>query len=196
MIFVFDLDDTICETDAYSEKYIRDFLVSHKWPYKQVATAVRFAEAKFDWDRDTALAWYRKYGDKMMEEFPCKKGTVEFLQKIHDAGNKIVIATARANDWHTNPKEVTLRWLAKNKIPYDHVFIGRKDKEKICEEVNADFFVDDDLAIVEKVANYFGQFGNKKQAFLSVTNFNKDLNVPKNVIRISNFKEIEKFLNK
>lgn len=30
MVFVFDLDDTICETDKYSEKYILNFFKTHK----------------------------------------------------------------------------------------------------------------------------------------------------------------------
>ncbi len=109
MIFVFDLDDTICDTDGYSEKYIREFITKYNLPYKQIATNVRFAERKFDWDTKTALEWYKEFGDQMMAEFPCKKNAVEFLQAIHNAGHKIVIATDRATDWHTNPKEITLK---------------------------------------------------------------------------------------
>ena len=30
MVFVFDLDDTICETDAYSEAYIQDKVIKGK----------------------------------------------------------------------------------------------------------------------------------------------------------------------
>ena len=79
MIFVFDLDDTICETDLYSEKYIKKFIKENNLPYKQVAKNVRFAESKFDWNMDAALKWYKKYGDDMMAEFPCKKNAVKFL---------------------------------------------------------------------------------------------------------------------
>lgn len=192
MVFVVDLDDTICDTDGYSEKYICEFIATHKLPYKQVATNVRFAESKFDWDTETALKWYKEFGDQMMAEFPCKKNAVKFLQSIHKARQKIVIATARATDWHTQPKEVTLKWLADNKIPYDKIYIGRIDKEKICEEVSADFFIDDDLTVVSKVANYFASIGGNKQAFLSTTNYNKDLSVPSGVIRVKDFDDLAK----
>ena len=117
---------------------------------------------------------------------------LRFLQSIHKARHKIVIATARATDWHTQPKEVTLKWLADNKIPYDKIYIGRIDKEKICEEVNADFFIDDDLAVVGKVANYFASIGGNKQAFLSTTNYNKDLSVPSGVVRVKDFDDLAK----
>lgn len=79
MVFVFDLDDTICETNEYSEKYIRDFLRAHNSPYKQIATKVRHAEMKFDWDEETAIKWYKQYGDKMISELPCKKNAAQFL---------------------------------------------------------------------------------------------------------------------
>ena len=46
MVFVFDLDDTLSETDAYSEKYINEFMKKNNLPYKQIAKDVRFAEKK------------------------------------------------------------------------------------------------------------------------------------------------------
>lgn len=195
MIFVFDLDDTICDTDAYSEKYINNFIKNNKLPYKQIATNVRFAESKFDWDTATALKWYKEYGDQMMLEFPCKKDVLNFINKLHDNGHKIVIATARATDWHSRPEEITIEWLKENNIPYDQIFIGRIDKEKICEETKADFFIDDDLSIVEKVAIYFNSVGGNKQAFLATTNYNKNFEIPKNVIRVKDFNELNNYFN-
>ena len=55
MIFVFDLDDTVVDTDGYSEMYIKRFFEENKWPYKQIFTVARFAEKKFDWNNETAL---------------------------------------------------------------------------------------------------------------------------------------------
>ena len=192
MVFVFDLDDTICDTDKYSEKYIRKYIAKHKLPYKQIATNVRFAEKKFDWDIETALKWYKNFGDEMISKFPCKKNAVKFLQGIHKAGHVIVIATARSTVWHAQPREVTLKWLEDNKIPYDKIYIGREDKEKVCEEVNADFFIDDDMIIVDKVANYFATVGVNKQAFLATTNYNKNLVVPNGVVRVKDFNDLTK----
>ena len=111
MVFVFDLDDTICDTDKYSEKYMLRFFKEHNLPYKQIAKNVRFAEKKFDWDYETALNWYKQYGDEMMIKFPYNKNIRKFINGLYDAGHKIVIATARANDWHTDPEGITLEWL-------------------------------------------------------------------------------------
>lgn len=191
MTFVFDLDDTICDTDGYSEKYIREFFAEHNMPYKQIATNVRFAEAKFDWHEETALEWYKEFGDQMMAEFPCKPNAVRVINALHDDGHKIVIATARATDWHTKPEEITLKWLADNGIKYDKIYIGRIDKEKICEEENADIFIDDDIKITTRVAEYFAG-KNNKQAYLSTTDYNKSLQLPENVERVKDFQEFYK----
>lgn len=196
MVFVFDLDDTLSETDLYSEKYISEFINKNNLPYKQIAKDVRFAERKFDWSTETALKWYKTFGDDMMLEFPLKKGAIEFLNFLHENGCKIVIATARATDWHTNPEEITIKWLKDNKIPYDTVYVGRRDKEKICEEVDADYFIDDDVSIVESVANYFLLSKRKKQAFLLTTNYNKNLSISNNVVRVKDFDELKNYLNK
>lgn len=190
MVFVFDLDDTICDTDAFSEKYMLEFFAKHNMPYKKITDKVRYAEQKFSWDAETAIAWYKEFGDDLLVKLPCKNGTKEFLNKIHDLGHKIVIATARNDNWHKNPVECTFTWLANNKIPYDEVYIGVSNKEDICEKVNADFFVDDDLSIVENVANYFNN-AQKGKAFLITTDFNEELEVPKFAERILNFKELE-----
>ena len=196
MVFVFDLDDTLSETNLYSEKYISEFINKNNLPYKQIAKDVRFAERKFDWSTETALKWYKTFGDDMMLEFPLKKGAIEFLNFLHENGCKIVIATARATDWHTNPEEITIKWLKDNKIPYDTVYVGRRDKEKICEEVDADYFIDDDVSIVESVANYFLLSKRKKQAFLLTTNYNKNLSISNNVVRVKDFDELKNYFNK
>ncbi len=31
MVFVFDIDDTLCDTDGYSEKYILEFIARNYW---------------------------------------------------------------------------------------------------------------------------------------------------------------------
>lgn len=194
MVFVFDLDDTICETDGYSEFYIKKFFAEHNLPYRQIASDVRFAESKFDWDRETALKWYKTYGDEMMLEFPCKANAVRCINFLHDSGHRIVIATARATDWHTKPEEITLKWLEKVGLKYDKIYIGRIDKEKICEEENADVFIDDDIKITQRVAEYFD--GKKdKRCFLMTTNYNKNLEVSENAERVLDVADMLKKLN-
>ena len=194
MIFVFDLDDTVCDTDGYSEMYIKKFFVEHNMPYKKIKDVVRFAEEKFDWSKDAALCWYKDHGDEMMLNFPCKDGAIELINSLYDNGHDIIIATARATDWHSNPEGITKKWLNNNGIKYSSLYIGRIDKEKICEETNADVFIDDDIKITQRVAEYFKINNKQGKSYLMNTKYNKTLQAENDVIRVENFKEFGKKL--
>ena len=197
MIFVFDLDDTVCDTDGYSEYYINKFIKEHDLPYKQISKVNRYAEAKFNWSEEEALSWYKEYGDKMMSEFPLKMHSKEFINSLYDAGHTIIIATARATDWHTNPKEVTFKWLDEAGIKYDKIYFGRIDKENICKVEKADFFIDDDVKTTRRVRDYFNSLGkNTKQVFLASTDYNQTLDVDGDLIRVNDFLELENYLLK
>ena len=193
MTFVFDIDDTISDTDGYSEKYIEQFFIEHKVPYQKTNQNTRFAEGKFDWTEKQAMYWYKVYGDEMALEFPCIKGAKELINKLYDQGHRIVIATARETVWHNTPILVTKLWLQKNKIKYSKLYTGRVDKEQICEDENADFFMDDDLKITANVASHFAEKRKKIHSLLATTSFNKDKTPAQGVLRIESYSHLEKF---
>lgn len=190
MIFVIDIDDTISETDKYSEYYISKFIKENNLPYKKIKKITRFAEAKFDWSVENANKWYKEYGDQMMLEFPCKENSVETINKLHELGHTIIIATARANDWHSEPERITKEWLKNNNIKYDKLYVGRIDKEKICIEEKADYFIDDDVKLCEKVLN--DSVGTTP--IIMLTDYNKTIEVSKEIIKIKSLCELEKFI--
>ena len=187
MVFVFDLDDTVCETDAYSEKYINNFFKKYNLPFYQVKNNTRFAEEKFSWDERVALSWYKIFGDEMLLSIPCKKNAVRFINSLYNAGHKIIFATARSTDWHTNPERATKQWLAKNGIKYNKLYMSRTDKEKICNEEKADFFIDDDIQITQKVANDVLSC----KTFLMTSKYNKEFKTSESVTRIRDFDELK-----
>lgn len=193
MKLVFDLDDTVCMTDEYSELYINNFIKENNLNFTQVAKVVRYADAKFSWTEEEAINWYKNYGDKMMAEFPCKPNAIEIINSLYIEGHQIVIATARNNDWHNDPEKTTKEWLKINNINYDKIYLGRVDKEKICEEEDADVFVDDDLDITKNVAEVFK---NKKGkvVFLMSSEYNKAFKESDGVIRIESFQDMIKKL--
>lgn len=194
MVFVFDIDDTICDTDGYSEKYIKDFIFKHNLPYKQIAKNVRFAEYKFNWTNEQALEWYKNYGDEMALQFPVKGNSVEIINQLYDSGHTIIFATARSTDWHVEPQKITLQWFNKVGLKYSKLYIGRTDKEEICKAENADVFVDDDIKIITRVHNMFKETG-KGMALLAETNYNKTQDIPNDIEKIKNFNEILDVLN-
>lgn len=173
MVFVFDIDDTLCDTDGYSEKYISNFIAQNNLNIKQIAKVVRFAEMKFDWSVEDALVWYKTYGDQMALEFPLKPFAKETVNALHEMGHKIVLATARTTDWHVEPEKITFEWLDKNQIKFDKIYFGCSDKERVCIEENADVFVDDDIKICTRVLLH-----SKTKPYLTKTAFNSTLEKP------------------
>jgi len=187
MKFVFDIDDTICDTDGYSEYYINKFIKEHKLPFKQIKKATRYADGKFDWSEEEAELWYKQYGDNMALDFPCKKDAVKILNGLYDLGHEIILCTARSTDWHVDPEGVTKDWLRKNGINYNKIYFARVDKEKVCECENADFFIDDDIGIT---ANVKLHLKNKiKDVYLMTSLYNKDKSQFIGVKRIDNYFE-------
>ena len=193
MVFVFDLDDTICETDLFSEQYIEKFITEHNLPYKKITDVARFVDMKFDWSHESAHDWYFNFGDEMFLYFPVKNNSVEIINQLYDDGHRIVISTARASDWHKNPEEYTLAWLKNNGLKYHKLYIGRTDKENICKLEDADVFIDDDIDIVSKVKDYF-KTKNKGQVFLSSTKYNQTQNIPEDITTVKNFDEMINYL--
>jgi uncharacterized HAD superfamily protein len=95
----------------------------------------------------------------MIRYFPwnCKFNEVEIgaseaLRILSRKGYRIVIITARDDKYnkpgipYTGDRMVrdTLDWLEENKIPYNDIIFGAKDKRKVCEENSIDVMVDDD----------------------------------------------------
>ena len=189
MVFVFDVDDTISETDKYSEYYLDKFFEQNHLLYQKISPIARYAEQKYAWSHMTALDWYKKYGDQMMLEFPVKKNVKNLFDFLHQNGHKIVIATARSTEWHQKPKEVTECWLKLNGLYYDKLYVDC-DKIEVCEAENADVFVDDDIGLCVDVKRYFA---NKKdvKVLVATTEYNKWIKIPNYVTRINDFKEIK-----
>ncbi len=190
MVFVIDVDDTLCDTDGYSEYYISKFFAEHNLPYKLVKKESRFAEGKFDWSMETALEWYKKYGDQMMLEFPPKLNAVKIINDLYDAGHKIIFATARANDWHTDPEGITKKWFKINGIKFSKLYIGQADKAKICAEEQADIFIDDDIKLCQTVLD---QCKNTTSLLMSTT-YNQTQIKPENLKIISDLSELIKYI--
>lgn len=188
MVFVFDIDDTISETDAYSEYYIAKYFKENNLPYVKVKNDTRYAEAKFSWDGVTALKWYKVFGDDMMREFPCRPYAKEVINILYDMGHRVVIATARSKTWHDQPEQVTLEWLKKENIKYNKLYVGRSDKENICVDENADFFLDDDVKQCTNVAN----LKSKTKSLIFNTDYNKNVEVSPQITRVNSFLDIPK----
>lgn len=192
MIFIFDIDDTISNTGKYGKEYILNYIKNNNLPYKQKEESVKYPEEQFDWTYEEAHNWYKEHGDEMLLSFPCFEGAIETINKLYETGHEIIFATARSTDWYNRPIETTRKWLKMNHIKYNKLYTSRMDKEKICELENANVFVDDDLNTCLRVSQYFE--GSKNKVFLMNTCKDKRKDLPSNIIRIDQIKDIPSIL--
>ena len=102
----------------------------------------------------------------------------------------IVIITARPANKYLTLYNQTINWLKKNRIKYDYIHFGEKDKHaKILNELpHVKFIIEDN----SYVANSVSKWGYK--VFLLDNKYNKSVKLEKNVIRIYKLKDIRKYI--
>ena len=99
--------------------------------------------------------------------------------------NNIIIITARWDRKSGIIAKITKEWLKRNKINYEKLFIGHKDKRKISEECKIDVFIDDSYKTCEQIAG----LGIKTYMMDSIINKNLE---EKNWKRVYSWKDFEK----
>ena len=108
-------------------------------------------EDMFLWDEDTAHKFWDKYREDLVVKLPAKTHSSEVIRKLREEDNLIYIITARKNndDWFPESlkkdlERITKKWLNENKIYYDEIAFGVKDKGEFCKENNIDIMIEDD----------------------------------------------------
>ena len=81
--------------------------------------------------------------------------------------------------------KITKEWLKRNKINYEKLYIGHKDKRKISEECKIDVFIDDSYKTCEQIA------GLGIKTYMMDSRINKNLE-EKNWKRVYSWKDFEK----
>jgi uncharacterized HAD superfamily protein len=127
---------------------------------------------------------YRTSGVKLT--FPADEDAASVLHMLKSLGWKIIIITARPAQEFPCIAEHTRQWLEKNKLTYDLIEFGEKNKRaKILQEFpHVKFIVEDNSYLANQMAGW----GYK--VFLLNNIYNKDLPLNKNVERIYNLQEI------
>lgn len=127
---------------------------------------------------------YRLSGVK--ENLEVNPDAILLTQELKKLGWTIIIITARPAQKYPNLARQTYNWLDKNKIEYDYVLFGEKEKHvRVIEQFQQlKFLVDDNSFICGQCAKW------GYRAFLLNGEQNKGLLVDKGVTRIDSLKEI------
>ena len=182
MKYAFDLDDTLSDTasviNEYAVKFDKEFLKGNG-KMKKINNAVDyyyFAEA-LNWNKDNIRDFFKQYYIEIIEKVKAKPFVSETINKLKIENNEIYIITARRKREENVIENITERWLNKNKIYYDGLYINAKEKFYIVNELNIDYFIDDSYKNCKEVMEK-----TKAQVFMVETEFNKQ--IKDNKIRI------------
>ena len=175
MKYAFDLDDTLSDTatviNEYAVKFDKEFL-NGDGKMKVIDDSVDyyyFAEA-LNWNKDNIREFFKQYYLEIIEKVKVKPLVAETIDKLKKKNNKIYIITARRKREENEIENITKKWLDKNKIYYDELYINAKEKFSLVNELSIDYFIDDSykncIEVLEKT---------KAQVFMIETEFNKQI---------------------
>lgn len=109
------------------------------------------------------------YDDKFWEKYfinysiniEPRKFASEVIKKLINDGNEIYIITARGSFLshsskvmlYEKNKKVVIKWLKKNKIPYDKIIFSPEDKLNICMENKINLMIEDKVDNINKISS-------------------------------------------
>lgn len=162
-----DIDDTITETSEFLVPYVSeyygidmDYLKKHNISYGNLPKEYQKKEKEFG----------KATFGKVLLDVPIKSGAKEYISKLKNDGNKIVIITARDETIYDNAYEFTAKQLKKFGIEYDKL-ICSFDKRQVCIDEKIDILIDDSINNLEKVGNCV------EHSFLFNSKFNLESNI-------------------
>lgn len=144
-----DIDDTITDTFDYLMESISEYfgidinyLRENNISYSNLPEEYNKHLLQYGLDTFAGL----------LKKVPLKNGAVEFIKKLKEDGNNIIIITARDNRIYETPYESTKDQLDVYNIVYDKL-VCTFDKADACKDNNIDLFIDDSINNIKKVTN-------------------------------------------
>lgn len=177
MIIGIDIDDTITDTYEVMFNYAQDYTANFlkREPIIKELNSCNnhfYTKRLHDWNDEEEKKFFELYYQKIVRNTKPKTLSLEYLKKLKEENNKIVLITARwqPTDFELNVEEETMNWIKVHNVSFDKLIINAIDKEKIAKEENIDVFVDDSFKNCKAVSDV----GIK--TFIMDSRVNRDLN--------------------
>lgn len=144
-----DIDGVLIDCDRYILDNLSKFLYENNLPVMDKPDAF---EEKFDLSESDAWKFREEFWVKYFEVAKPHAYAKEVLEILRKKGHEVIIVTARF--WklrNSNPefyekrKNTTLKWLKKNKIPYDEICFVDAPKAPAIQSKQIDLMLEDSL---------------------------------------------------
>lgn len=140
MVIGIDLDDTVVNTKEVALENLKKFDSNYN-DYHDLP--------------DSKYQEYMKlYQAEGLKRVTLKKGAWEAFKFFKEKGYKIVIITARDNNFSPDILDITLDYLKKYQIPYDNIIFAAEKKGKIAYDLGVQLFIDDKEMVLDDMKNY------------------------------------------
>lgn len=90
------------------------------------------------------FTFYSKYIEEIGPAISVKEDAIEVLNYLKQ-NNELYLITNRNNYYNPNYIEITKQYIKKHKIPIDNLYFDIYEKDKLCEDLGIDLFIDDDI---------------------------------------------------
>ena len=177
-----DIDDTICDTWQCVMPYMAEY---YNIDYEYLKNLNKVYEEALGIDFKEYCRFAKRFYGDIVPNAKLKKDVIEVLTNLKKHNVEIIFITARSNNGFDDPYKTTYDYLINNKVPFDKLIVGCKDKASVCKKNNIDLFIDD------SINNCISVSKEGIDALLFETNANKHV---KKIKKVKNFKEIEKIV--
>lgn len=177
-----DIDDTITNSNRVVRYYINKYSKD-----KELIANVE-GVIRGNYVSEGTKTFYRKHSELIGNKIKVKKNAREVIKKLHDEGHKIIIVTARDNNYYTDAYKFSYEYLTKNGIVFDKLITAQPYKKEICIKEKIDIMIDDAVDTVDSIH----EVGIKTILFDSSINKNKKTKSK----RLNNWKDIYNYIQK
>ena len=177
-----DIDDTITNSTRVVKRYIYKYSNSNELK-NNVEGIIRGTYVS-----DETKTFYKARSKEIGNDIKIKKHAREVIQKLHDDGHKIIIVTARNNNYYDDAYKFSYDYLKRNGIVFDKLITDQPYKLNICKKEHINIFIDDAIDTVDSIQKE----GIKSILFESSINKNKK-SLAK---RLNNWKEVYRYIEK
>ena len=141
LIIGIDIDDTITDTTSMIKKCFKesgnDELINN------MEDIIRGYYVS-----DASIEFYKSIAHIFVNDIKIKDGAKEIIKKLHNNGYKIIIMTARNDNYYGDAYSVCYEYLIKNGIVFDKLLIGSTYKIEDCKKEKIDILIDDSCDII------------------------------------------------
>ena len=175
-----DIDDTI--TDSY--EVVRDFILTYS-DSDELKNNIE-GIIRGNYVPDETKTFYKKNSKIIGNMINVKENAKEYIDKLHNDGYKIIIITARNNNYYDDAYAFCEEYLNSYNIYYDKLIVDQPFKIKACKDNNIDIMVDDAIDTVEDC----DKNGIKGILFNSQINIKKETSAK----RVSTWEELYNYI--